>query len=714
VKRTVAGWILSAALLFGAGTDDFLITVKTDNPGASDDTSFTIPTVATSRTNYNVDCDNDGTFEATGVNDNYTCHYATAGTYTIRIEDNRGDLKGFQRIYFNNEGDKEKILSVDQWGKLKWRTMTKAFWGCSNLELHATDTPDLSNYDISMVYMFRGASSMNQSINDWNTSRVVNTAAMFMDATSYNQPMDHWDMSHVTNTSSMFYRASAFDQDIGGWDVSHVTKMAQMFRDAVAFNHNINSWDTSSVTNMRTMFLGAKQFNKPLGSWDTSSVTDMYAMFYGAENFNKSIETWNTAEVTNMAYMFRDAKAFNQKLNSWNTAKVTTMLGMFYGAESFDRVLNGWNTSNVTNMTDMFRGAKAFNHPLDHWDTSKVTSMRGMFRRAESFNSAIDGWNTSSVEDMRHMFRYAVVFNQPLNNWTDTSKVKWFNSMFQHASKFNQPLDHWNTSSAETMQYMFFEAEKFNGDISTWNTASVQTAQGMFFRAKKFNQDIGSWDTHSMTNMRDMFRKAVDFDQNLSQWNVTAVTNAIRMFYRAGLSTPNYDALLTGWGVQSLQPGVSFHAGSSVYCSEDADHNRTHMIDDFGWTIHDGGRCPLPDMQITKTSIVLDDPVNGTTNPKRIPGATIRYCFTVDNTGDGDAEDATISDSLTGDGKDNLTYVQSGSVVQDISTACDCAALTTTNGSLSGDDVTIVIGDISGTSDTAHSRGCAYIETTLH
>jgi len=121
----------------------------------------------------------------------------------------------------------------------------------------------------------------------------------------------------------------------------------------------------------------------------------------------------------------------------------------------------------------------------------------------------------------------------------------------------------------------------------------------------------------------------------------------------------------------------------------------------------------MPDMSITKSSIVLNDPVNSTSNPKRIPGATIRYCFTVDNTGDGNAENATVHDSLTGSGKDNLTYIQSGSLVQDIAVACDCAAISTTNGTLSGSDVTITIGDINGTDDTAHARGCAYIELRI-
>jgi uncharacterized repeat protein (TIGR01451 family) len=121
----------------------------------------------------------------------------------------------------------------------------------------------------------------------------------------------------------------------------------------------------------------------------------------------------------------------------------------------------------------------------------------------------------------------------------------------------------------------------------------------------------------------------------------------------------------------------------------------------------------MPNMHISKSSIVIDDPVNGTSNPKRIPGATIRYCFTVDNTGDGDADSVQIHDSLTGSGRDNLHYEQSGSLVQSISTACNCAAITTTNGTISGTDVTITVGELKGTGDISHSRGCAYIKATI-
>ena len=57
-----------------APADDFVITIKTDNEGSSTDTQFTIPTTGTGY-NYNVDCDNNGSNEATAQTGDYTCNY---------------------------------------------------------------------------------------------------------------------------------------------------------------------------------------------------------------------------------------------------------------------------------------------------------------------------------------------------------------------------------------------------------------------------------------------------------------------------------------------------------------------------------------------------------------------------------------------------------------------------------------------------------------
>ena len=49
---------------------------------------------------------------------------------------------------------------------------------------------------------------------------------------------------------------------------------------------------------------------------------------------------------------------------------------------------------------------------------------------------------------------------------------------------------------------------------------------------------------------------------------------------------------------------------------------------------------------VAKTSSVLTDPVNGTTNPKMIPGATIQYCILVSNAGPATATTVIATDTL--------------------------------------------------------------------
>lgn len=53
-------------------------------------------------------------------------------------------------------------------------------------------------------------------------------------------------------------------------------------------------------------------------------------------------------------------------------------------------------------------------------------------------------------------------------------------------------------------------------------------------------------------------------------------------------------------------------------------------------------------LEITKTSSVFSDPINGTTNPKAIPGATVEYTIQVSNTaGTGTATSIVVTDDLT-------------------------------------------------------------------
>ena len=115
---------------------EFITTWKTDNTGTSANNQITIPT-GTGTFSYTVDW-GDGTPDTTVYTGSTTHTYTVAGTYTVAIT---GD---FPHIFFNDNGDKQKILSIEQWGTQQWTSMDESFYGCSNLVGNAPDVPDLS------------------------------------------------------------------------------------------------------------------------------------------------------------------------------------------------------------------------------------------------------------------------------------------------------------------------------------------------------------------------------------------------------------------------------------------------------------------------------------------------------------------------------------------------------------------------------------------
>ncbi len=113
---------------------------------------------------------------------------------------------------------------------------------------------------------------------------------------------------------------------------------------------------------------------------------------------------------------------------------------------------------------------------------------------------------------------------------------------------------------------------------------------------------------------------------------------------------------------------------------------------------------------VTKSSCVINDPVNSTTNPRRIPGSTIRYAVEVNN-----EDEIVISDSIVSDTIDSAHF-DTGTIANlRIGTSpCNCLSPGTTspNGANgTGDGVSPVkldLGDIA-----PHGKKCGYFEVKV-
>jgi len=97
------------------------------------------------------------------------------------------------------------------------------------------------------------------------------------------------------------------------------------------------------------------------------------------------------------------------------------------------------------------------------------------------------------------------------------------------------------------------------------------------------------------------------------------------------------------------------------------------------------------DLTVTKTSRVLDDPVNGSTNPKAIPGATVEYCVAVrNNAGTATASSVVVTDILP----DDLTFVTGSLLVNGTLDGANNCTGGSSGGGIAGRTITAPLDDI--------------------
>jgi len=232
----------------GGVTQPFIIQVKTDNAGTSASNQFTIPTNTSGITQaFNYDIETSDGQTITGVTGNHTITFPSAGTYEVRISGS------FPYIYFNNGGDRSKMLDVSNFGiyALGSTSQANAFRGCSNMTITATDSGNFGSVT-NFTNAWRGCGSLT-SFPLLDTSSVTNftnawygcnslTSFPLLDTSSGTSFQSAWQScSSLAN-----YPANAFDTNIA-------TNYTNAFRSTNLTTQSIDdilvSLDTSGVSN---------------------------------------------------------------------------------------------------------------------------------------------------------------------------------------------------------------------------------------------------------------------------------------------------------------------------------------------------------------------------------------------------------------------------------------------------------------------------------
>ncbi|WP_409029182.1 BspA family leucine-rich repeat surface protein [Gracilimonas sediminicola] len=514
--------------------------------------------------------------------------YTEFGTKNIRI------AGVFPEMNASVEGATiSNLRSVVLWGDIHWESMASMFAGADSLELRNLDTPDLSSVS-SMAWMFASFtenSTFNADISDWDVSSVTNMELMFGGAKDFNQDISSWEVSSVTNMGGMFAAAQAFDQNLGDWDIRNVETF-DYYGTIPGYSEPI------SVGFMTNSGLTTSNYDSTLIGWaeQITSNSDIEISF--GNSLRSIISTSSYNSLTDLGWTITDGGSANEFTTKWVTtsANETVTIPTGGGTEITDfNFTIDWGDGTLETYTGDDPDPS---HTYATSGTYTVT-IGGIFPHMMPDTDgdldqlvSLESWGSIKWEDMTRMFAWARNMEYKATDAPDLSNVSSLAAMFFAAENVNADLNDWDVSTITDMSFMFDGATAFNGDITGWNTGNVTTMRDMFQFASAFNQDISDWDVSKVTDLRNMLNNASAFDQDLGDWQIESVE-----FMQAGsqgflegtaLSIINYDSLLIKWSEQALPMNLTLDVDSTYYSRRSAS-SRQKIIDDFNWTIIDGG-----------------------------------------------------------------------------------------------------------------------------
>src|SRR5690606_12087222 len=125
--------------------------------------------------------------------------YTNPGFYHVTMSGSYPRF-GYQNCIIDQ--GRNRLFDIKQWGSNAWTSFEFSFCRATNLNISATDAPNLSMVT-NLSSMFAHAYQMNADLNHWDVSNINNMESMFKEALAFNQPLANWNVSQVTNMQEM-------------------------------------------------------------------------------------------------------------------------------------------------------------------------------------------------------------------------------------------------------------------------------------------------------------------------------------------------------------------------------------------------------------------------------------------------------------------------------------------------------------------------------
>ena len=346
----------------------------------------------------------DGTYdEITAWNQaELTHYYAEEGEYTVAIHGR------CPRLYFNNTGDKAKLISITQGGDLSQSaTQTSAFYGCVNLV-----SVDLTGADLSGVayvtQMFRLCTSLTTFLAPgWTLAAVTIGNSMFRECSSLATiDTSGWNLALMTNGGNMFSGCvSLIALNSTYWSLDALVTADFMFYNcALLTSLDTSNWTLAALTNGTGMFYNCSSLTTlDTSNWTLEALTVGSYMFYGITLTTLDTSNWTLAAMTVGNNMFQNCASLTDlDTSNWTLDTLVTGSYMFYNCSSLtDLGISNWTLEALTNGTSMFLGVTlttaTYNRLLDTMNTNNPNTGVTFHGGNSQYDNATGGFDGAAA-----------------------------------------------------------------------------------------------------------------------------------------------------------------------------------------------------------------------------------------------------------------------------------------------------------------------------